>query len=410
MAVIGFIRRFGLTTFGPLSISGANFLLSIALIPILPPDLYGLYAFCIVVIQFSYSLTNSLCCTPLSVNLNIRSYSRTHAFSSCLLASLLLSFLSSGILFYFLSYKLVELSTALVFALLVFLAVARWFLRSYFLATHRMHVSAMSDVAYSAMVILGACLIVFNPEDAFHRAATTLCLATFVAIVPLIVSLDVGFSFAGSLMRYREIWRTQSRWSLLGVLTTEATANSHVYIVTLLVGAAAYAPIAVATLVWRPVATVFSSMTLVERPVIARHLANGRLPDALQTTIAFRRTMIGILVLNAAAIGAIWLLWTEGIKSLEYSTSDLYLAVLLWLGVLMLRTLRVPSSVFVQAANEFKLLSRTSLLAAPVSMAATTVLVLLFGPIWSILGILLGEIAMTYGVLALEKKLQKNAR
>ena len=63
-----------------------------------------------------------------------------------------------------------------------------------------------------------------------------------------------------------------------------------------------------------------------------------------------------------------------------------------------LRALRTPDAVFLQAAGEFQPLANIGMRASVVSLAATLALLLAFGPVASLLGIVAGDVVMTAGI------------
>src|SRR5690606_21908036 len=74
---------------------------------------------------------------------------------------------------------------------------------------------------------------------------------------------------------YGAVWRLQSKWALVGVASTEATANSHAWLVTFTAGPASFAPIAAAALLFRPVGLCAMALTQLERPLLAKHTSKG---------------------------------------------------------------------------------------------------------------------------------------
>jgi putative peptidoglycan lipid II flippase len=65
---------------------------------------------------------------------------------------------------------------------------------------------------------------------------------------------------------------------------------------------------------------------------------------------------------------------------------------------------RTPDSVLLQAAGEFQALARTTYLSSAVSVLSTLGLLLAFGPIASLAGILAGDLVMTAQILSLARR------
>ena len=71
---------------------------------------------------------------------------------------------------------------------------------------------------------------------------------------------------------------------------------------------------------------------------------------------------------------------------------------------MVMRLLRTPESVLLQAAGEFRVLARTTYLSSAISIVLTLVLLLSCGPILSLIGILAGDGVMTAQTLWAARK------
>jgi len=69
-------------------------------------------------------------------------------------------------------------------------------------------------------------------------------------------------------------------------------------------------------------------------------------------------------------------------------------------AITAVRSFRTPESVLLQAAGQFRALAFASLWSSIASLAATLVLLLLAGPVFSLAGILAGEMVVTLRVRA----------
>ncbi len=100
----------------------------------------------------------------------------------------------------------------------------------------------------------------------------------------------------GAFSAYAPIWREVTRWSLMGVVLSELTANAHAYFVTFLSGPKAFALLALGSLMMRPVLLVLQALPDAERPTMARLIAAGDVKRAKRTLNEFR-----------TAAAAVWL-------------------------------------------------------------------------------------------------------
>src|SRR3546814_21018525 len=86
--------------------------------------------------------------------------------------------------------------------------------------------------------------------------------------------------------------------------STEVTSNSHSYIVTLLAGPTAFAPIAVGMLFFRPVNVCITALTQLERPRMTRAVARGDHDAAIRSERVFMAALV-MLWLATCAVAAI---------------------------------------------------------------------------------------------------------
>jgi hypothetical protein len=96
-------------------------------------------------------------------------------------------------------------------------------------------------------------------------------------------------------------------------------------------------------------------------------------------------------ILLAAAI----LAWFPGLVLKKgYDLHDVMLVAGISAAIMLLRSLRTPPSILLQAGGAFKPLARIAAEAAIVSLAATLILLYSFGTVASLGGILLGDIVI----------------
>jgi hypothetical protein len=87
-----------------------------------------------------------------------------------------------------------------------------------------------------------------------------------------------------------------------------------------------------------------------------------------------------------------------------FDAASVHIVTALWALVVAARAIRASEAVFLQAAGEFNALARTGVGASAVSVAGTMILLLLFGPVASLGGILAGELVNTVQVMGLMRK------
>jgi putative peptidoglycan lipid II flippase len=87
----------------------------------------------------------------------------------------------------------------------------------------------------------------------------------------------------------------------------------------------------------------------------------------------------------------------------EYALSDVLTVVAISAAIMVLRVIRTPESVLLQASGEFRKLASAGVWSSVVSLGATLFLLLIAGPLASLCGILLGDIVATQRTFAIAR-------
>jgi uncharacterized membrane protein len=252
----------------------------------------------------------------------------------------------------------------------------------------------VSDLLYSALLAAGIVLIALRGATATELPYAILLVSAAVSLLPFgrqyLISQFCRI-YPRELFHYADVWRRHSRWSLSGVVTTEATVNAHAYIVTYVSGPLAFAPIAASALIIRPVNVVLSALTEFERPQMARQISAGQIEAATKSSGAFLLILIAVWIVTAIAGVVLIYSWPELIFPSSYSYSYLTTGAVLWMAVMGMRLLRTPESVLLQSAGMFRPLAHASFVSSGVSVVGVAALLWMYGPLWSIGGVLLGE-------------------
>lgn len=390
------LARYSLATIGPVGSAGTQFLLSFVLLHSLDASAFGSFSFLLITAQFSWGIWSALFCAPLPALLAARTAHAHGALLRCLFTANM-----AGVVIAFMVFVLLGVASgatvkaSCLFAAYAAVALLRWFARAHAYATEGPIKAMASDLLYSAVLLVGVVLI------ALGRTATTIDLAYGLLLAGAVVGLlPFGRAYLidqflrgsrSDLRGYAGIWNQHSGWSLLGVLTSEATANAHVYIVTFLYGPLVFAPIAASGLLIRPINVAMNALTEFERARMARQIGEGKKASALASVHLFRLVLIAIWVAVAIAI-LMLLYYAPGlIAPPQYDFSLLVTGMALWMVVAMARLVRVPEGTLLQAAGAFRALAFASVASAVLSILAVIGLVSISGALWSIAGIALGE-------------------
>jgi hypothetical protein len=391
------IKRFGITAVGPMAVSGSNFLVSLILISGATPGEYGYFALTSTLIHFLTSATNATTATPLSILTNNRggisgNFYKTLADVNLIVSSIFAVF--SLLLGLIMGFPVIVSASAAAWTLF---AGVRWFQRANDYANHNPHRAAWLDVALSV-----ASIAVNLGLWSVGRITLLSCLGSLASIYSLAAAF---LFFSGRRARsrsvdrrasYRQIWHQQSKWALIGVFIVEVTTNAYVYVVSILFGPTAYAPVAAAALLWRPSLTLFAAITSIERPALARAVATSNRDDILNRIKDIRLySFCGVLV-NAILVITIFVIPGKYTPFHQYSRVDLAYALAMFSPVIIIKGWRLADNVFVQASGHFRSLAFVGVLSAPISFAGALISAVVFGPIYSSIGTVMGELLTAY--------------
>jgi O-antigen/teichoic acid export membrane protein len=391
----GKLARYGIAGVGPLASAGVQFVQSLALLRVLSPGDFGRFTFLLIVAQFSWGLWSALFCAPLPTLLAAAPADRREGILRCLFSTNLVVAGGAALLFVALG-RAVGLGwpEALLYGGFAATALIRWFGRSYAYVDARPVRTMASDLTYSGVLLLAVGAVLFSRGESLLLTYAALFASAVLGLLPFggdyLRRQFVDFDLA-AVRGYQEVFRRHSGWSLVGVVTTEATANAHSYIVTAAMGPGAFAPLAASALMIRPIGVALNALTEFERAQMAREIGAGRLDQADAAVSFFRRVMVLVWLVTAIAAGFVLLRAPHLLFPPRYSIDFLTAAASLWLAVAAIRLVRAPESAFLQAAGAFGTLARTSMISCLVSLVAVPLLLWRFGLLWSIAGIALGE-------------------
>jgi hypothetical protein len=397
--------RFGLASLSSAIVSVSHLGVQLFSIHHLGTAAIGTLAFLLVIIQFGYSLSNALVSTPYTIAVNQGDEADGKSFDFFFPVNLLLA-LSQGVICAGIAWATASPAAAAMFGLAGTLSLVRWFGRSNAYAHHKPASAARSDLAYAATIVV-ALLIASRTGADLASIGGILVAASIIGLLPFgfaYVRRHVAIGPVRALSNYQPVWREQSAWTLVGVLSTEATSNAHSYIVTLLAGPAAFAPVAVGMLFFRPVNVCITALTQLERPRMTRAVASGDHDGAIKS----ERIFMGALVFLWAATCIVAALVLFGFPQLILKPTLNHELVATAVGLCALLSLvqcvQTPMSVMTQARKAFRPLANQSLRSCGVGIAAVTLLTLAVAPIFSIAGVVLSQLVMMLGIWQLDRK------
>jgi hypothetical protein len=406
------IRRYLLAGIGPVALAGTHFLVSFAMLRLDTPGAFGIFTFLFVAAQFTVALSNALFGAPLQA-LPVASAEGEENDAAAIVNATALAALTVGVVF-----GAIALATGLWkaaaawYGLYTATMILRWVGRAWVYAADQPVRAAASDVSY-ALVTLCAFLIGIKyihavPESAAYGA---LALGAGISLIPFgrgFFRLLIARPSRRAGAIYRSIWQRHARWSLLGVVTMEAAANCHIYLVTVVAGAPAIAPLAAAALLLRPINVVQNALVDYERPQMARLFSAGA-ADELRRTMRFFYVVLMLvwLVSTVLAVGLIWYApWL--VISESYDLGVVRQATISWVVVTLCILLQIPRGALLQATGEFQALARATIWSSVVNVSAVAVTLMFLEPVWTIAAMCFGWL-IDYALIrrAADRQLEK---
>jgi hypothetical protein len=395
-------RRHALSAVGPIGVSGAHFVASLLLLRSLPSAEFGQFSFAIVAMALCLSVTNGLLVAPISSMPHPLSSAHSTDMGACLKSAIVFTIVLVLIVFVLMASSGASAGSSVAFGAYGGTMALRLTARTYAYTHRRVRSVVLSDGIYSLSLLSGLMVLVAVHWVFLLPLSLVMMLAACCALIPF------GRDFFGplfeairteSLRTYGRIWRDMTRWSLAGVVTTEVTINAHAYLVTFICGSKAFALLAVGSLFMRPYSVVAAALPDQERPAMARSIAGGDPSRALRIAREFRVVIAGMWLPTLFAAGAILHWYPMLVTKKGYDKSDVIIVVAFWALITAVRGIRSADAVLLQAAREFRTLADAAAKSSIVTLVATLLLLLAFGPIASLGGILVGDVVMLVSIM-----------
>jgi len=396
-------------------VSGFHFLLNLLLLRLVTPYDYGVFAFAFVLAMFASAINNALISTPLTVYTpvieNAQERDHQEAMFSTLNIALFFVLVLAGIGY----AHWTQLNTQIGFAVAVFVAVysARHYSRSAGYARMRPLVTATGDAIY---VISGTLIIAsiwfFNQSFTVVHVLLALAGANVCAMLVERIRLHGASKSWFSLARvssYGKIWE-QSRWALIGSLTTLFMAQAHSLIITSTFGPDAYAPLAAGFVLFGPIRVALLTWQNMVKPEMAVNLSKNRHHEVRkQVLVTTLYTTLTVLLMAVF----LWLTW-HWIHALlyaeQYADQPMALIVGVWAVITLFAASYNAPSAALQALRHFRVLAMASIYGAIISGVLVSMTLYFYQPQTTLFGILAAEVFMSlYLARTLLNQLQRSS-
>ena len=383
--------------------SGGNFLLGLYLARRMPIEQFGLYGMCYSACMLYVGVGNALLLTRLNVGLPGRPPAEQRQRAGRLLVALL-------------SLNALLLAPALALALGASRLPAAWqavlqpllpvapaaalflcteFFISYaYLQRREHHALAQNATAMAALALL---LVALDRQQVALSAANVLgayALAAGLGCLQAYAGARPPLRHAGGELRdeCHAAWR-QGSWALGGVGITWLQAQSYTYALAALLGPAGVGLANMARIFISPFSFLLPAVNKLAIP----RLAELRVTDPARTRRLSRRLTAALTALALAyGIGVFSCFSLAERLLLGRSVPGVAPLAALWCGVLVFQVLRSGGAVLMQIEQRFRALTLLNLPSALVTLAATAPLAWRYGAPGALLGLLAGELTLTY--------------
>lgn len=380
---------------GNASVSAASLANTASVFSIYSMEDFGFYSLALIFSTLTFSVVNSLFVA------SMQDYVTNDGLRDCELAAFTLSnvvaILAMALLFSGYTYHIFE-ESALTLSVFIFMVSSsvRWMVKSY----HQMISDVNGYVVSDALLALGLFVlsaIILGTNVGFVTYFWLLSAVQVCSLLSLKTSVlaksFVVFRF-DTLNIIKEGFKLRGKDALIGTFTLELSQNSHSYLISLFAGPQAFAPIALANLVFRPFAVVMAGLVQSERPLFSKLLFEKKISDVRHACSKLQRIVLFCLVINFfIAVAAIYLFDKQIVEKVgQFDSFQLILSIMVL--ICLFRTFRFPIALFFQSLGDYGAIKRAVFASGLVSVV-TVLLFLFWGWVQaSIIGLLLGEIVM----------------
>ena len=402
------LYNYGISITGQLSQAVLNFGLFFVLIGILSVPELGLYSFIMMLTGLAGPLSNAACATQVSVYQDGNKPNKTYMYDRMFCQINTLLAIAGGIVTALVAMGFYhDDMLGIPIFLFTFFYFIRHYKRAYEFAKMRHEMATATDLVYvsTAIVMLFAYYWHYKTLE-IHAIFSILATALFFSII-------IGKDFIRIFMRslehsylklYRKIWKSDTRWNLLGTVLAEVTANINSYLIMGIKGAAAFAPVTAAQMPFRGIGIIQSALGSFERPRITAAMLTGNRAELKSITKFYNGVVMLALVMLAGLVTVFWDWTFTHIYKSKFDSHELYIMFLLWTAVTLVRVFSSFANLELQAMREFKGLGMVTGYTAIISTVASLGFLVAFGTAASIGGILLGELAMLYAIRRMRNK------
>ena len=373
--------------------SAFHFALNIALVQLMAPQDYGVFAIVMVIGGLGLTYVRAFCGMPASIYIG-RSHSRRAAGaydvtfgSGALVLSAVLGLVTAAAMGFW-NPPCAWLAGGFV---------ALWCLRSYLrmamFAFALQRAVVVADTAFTlAGAVLALALLPSAIDNRLQAALTVLLAANGLGVLAqlLLARRPMRFSLGAPVRRrYGRLWH-QLGWSGISVTTANLQGQALSLLVAGFAGPAAYAPIAAGLVLFVPLRIIATALANLMQPIVAAHVSRGETARMWQQAWAWSLLMAAL----ALAYGAVALLALPYVKMQVFSGTPIYLIGFSCWAIFTATMLYVMPRLILEAAGAFRQIAVITALGAAAGFVLVCLALVSGPPVWSLVGAFVSEICV----------------
>ena len=375
------------------SLSAFSLVLNLLLMRAWGPGPFGIFAIVLALTMVGYSVQQALIGSQLAI---LRAQAQDPGDDEDLVASLWIAncVLTAGLAavtfavfwFWFPDYPLLAASGAA----FVGCALLREYARSLLFSELKLAEVIITDGVFIAAACAGVAAV-WGDAQSLVPILLVIAFANALSLAPTVWRQPRAFAprlEAQLYHRYRRIWRHQSRWALLGVVSWEILNRVHVFVVGSWFGVAAVGILQAGEMIFRPLGLVLQAWRRVAQPTFARLVNNKEYDTSLSICLLSAGGAFLVGCAFTAFIYAAWDLLETYVFRGQYQ--NIQLVVTLWAVVMSLKLFSGVFSTQLEGFTKFRELSFTSLAGAFTAIAVLLSVLNVASYEWSILAIAAG--------------------
>jgi len=392
-------------------VAAFNFALNIVLIREFSPRDFGIFALAMVVAQIWVGVSNALVTTPISIYTagikNSQKVDYVLAVLTCTniaVTAVAAVVMTIGVALFLADYALAFASGFFVAGLLL-----RQFYQGLAFARRLPAVYFGSDLVFFII----AASMVLAPMTMTDGGLATPVIFVFLGVANIIAAiLSAGKMRARVFLRFRRSFFTyyytiwiEVRWSLLSYGVAMVRAQSHSFIVTLLMDPAAFAPLAAASILYRPIRLVLISWQMVVRPDFSQFYAEKEFGMLRKAYRKYSHIFAAAVLVYVTSIYLAFDLIFEYLFFPKYDKDVVAMAVAMFGAAALITGYSFVFALVMQSMRAFRDLMLAHAVGTVATLITVTGVVFLRDAPTSVVGLVVGELVT---VILIVRYLNKN--